>query len=131
MFLASKTGLRASSSKLNVKPPRRSGKPLTCPQADGVDFLVRAEIQLPPGIGIVLDGVRHALAVVAVLVAIDGAAGIATVAGGGLRGLAALRDVFSTAQDFDLRDLQALLVPRDFDADVACGFGLRDSGDGE
>ena len=71
---------------------------------------------------------RHSLAVVRAFVAIHRAVCVTTVPGRRLRGLAALRDVFATAHNLDLGDLQALLFTRNFDAQVAGGFAGGDGG---
>ena len=100
----------------------------TAPQADRIHWLCGAEIDLPPGIRLVFDGVRHALAVVRALVAIHRTTRVAAVSRGRLRGLAAFGDVFATAQDLDLGDLKALFVTGDFDTDKTSGFAGRDGG---
>ena len=86
------------------------------------------EINLPPWVGLVLNGVRHAFAVVAVLVAIHRSARVTAVSRRRLRGLATLRNVFATAQDLDLSDLEAFLFTRNLDADEAGWFAGRDGG---
>ena len=101
---------------------------LTAPQADRVNRLRRAQIDFPPRIRLVFDRVSHALAVIAVLVAIHGPTRVTTVSRGRLRGLAALRDVFATAHDFDFGDLDALALTRNLDADKTGRFARGDGG---
>ena len=103
-------------------------KAFTSPKTDGFNFMRTTEIDLPPWVWLVLNGVRHAFAVVAAFVAIHRTTRVAAVSSGRLRGFAVLRDVFATAEDFDLGDLKALFVTGDFDTDKARGFTCGDGG---
>ena len=91
---------------------------LARPQADRVNRLRRAQVNLPPRIRLVLPRVRlSAPAPVRALVAIEGTLRHTAVRGRRLRGFPTLREVLAAAQDLDLGDLKALPLARNLDAD--------------
>ena len=87
---------------------------------DGVDGEFGAEIDFPPGVGLVFDGMGlPAAAEAADLVAVDGSAGTGAIGGRALCRLAIEGDVIAIAVDFDLGQRQGPLLAGELDAHIS------------